>query len=239
MTLKTGLHPYGCSCARCTTKPLSATAAIPPFTRSQVEKIQAGAITGTLISATPRPPKLNTVRALRRIVRVLDGEGNQTGDFMIETLATRITITTVTDVLDVLFDLTVAHARVCGHRTPVQLRDWWTSKHPRIPTVRLVTFNVGDRRDQAPLLAYGAGATMNPTRSPDPTAPLVPYDATSMISNQATVLHKSMTERERRARKMRTLAARMKWAERENKPDELAQVRAELEALETEMREAA
>lgn len=157
---------------------------IDPFTQDQIELIRKGKITGALISGSLRPPRLESLRPMRRIVRVLDGDGTDTGLTTIETTSSKLTIRTVSKRLG-LDALTGEHARLCGCSSTDELRARWLSRHPRTELVRVVEFRFGDVRDHQPLLQFGAGHTLNPARSPDPTGPVVPFEYQEKLTEAA------------------------------------------------------
>lgn len=229
-------------------KQMSAPAPIEPFTFKEIELIQKGKIKGCLITGSLRPPRPDQLKPLRKIVRVLDGDGNETGELQVERLAAPLTIRTVTPVIDltIIEDVIIEqrvrrlalrdeHARLCGRRDALELRDHWLTTHPRSPLVRLVTFAYQDQRDPAYFMARGNGYTTAPAQSIDREAQAVTGDALAWIGAQtrAKPLSPMMATKQKRS-----LGIQLKEAP--NDPTELRRIAEDVSRLADELdREAA
>ncbi|MDE2104774.1 MAG: hypothetical protein KGL39_46485 [Patescibacteria group bacterium] len=177
-------------------KRIGGLAPIEPFMYDEIEKIRRGKLTATLITGALRPPRPDQLKPLRQVVRVLDGDGNETGEMIVSTLQAPITVRTVTPIIDltILEDVILGdrvrrlalsdeHAKQCGRTSALELRDQWLAKHPRIPLVRVVTFAYHDQRDPAYYVARGNGYTTAPAQSIDREVQAVTGDALAWISS--------------------------------------------------------
>ena len=173
-------------------------ASLPIFTSEQAALIRQGKLTGCLISGVGIAPKPMSLRKLKRIVRVLDGDGVDTGETTVETSSVPLTVLSVSRTLH-LSSLTDEHARKCGHTTPTALQDAWAAKNPDVLLVRIVEFACGDVRDRQPLMAYRAGETLNPARALDPDAPKVPIEDQERFTAAAHLKDQKRQQKEREA----------------------------------------
>jgi hypothetical protein len=152
------------------------------FTPAQARAVRHQRMTAVLTPHTERV-RAGSVRPLRRrAVAGENGDARATVEIVCDTALDGERIAVVFTVLAVedlaLAALTLAHARACACRTSDELRAAWRSEHPRTSLARLVTFALGDVRDEPLLLARtgsGADYTHDPSRAmfaePEPVSP--------------------------------------------------------------------
>lgn len=219
-------------------KNVGAVAQIEPFTFEEIEKIRKGRITGTLITGSLRPPQPDSLKPLRRTVRVLDGDGNETGEMTVDTLQAPLTVRTITPIIDltIIEDVVIGdrvrrlalsdeHAKRCGRTNALELRDHWLTKHPRSPLVRLVTFAYHDQRDPAYFVARGNGYTTAPAQAIDREAQAVTGDALEWIAKNAA------TTRKQRQASLRSVGVQLKQAAVVDDMDKVRELRDKLSEI--------
>ena len=138
--------------------------------------------------------------------------------------------------------LTDAEARQCGYMNVKSANFAWQQDHPRSsPLVQLVTFSLGDLRDQDRHLqygAYGGGYTASPSRSVDHgDAPAVDAITQQRITEIGTLKWRQQRELALAERAKLSLAQRIRDLERAqqqgdvNVRDQLRVIRARLAAI--------
>lgn len=226
-------------------------ASLPAFSWDQAALIRQGKLTACLISATGLPPRQDTVRALRRTFRKLDGDGNRLGGNLVEKVTDQVdqdgeklkvrvvlTIKTVSDPLW-LGQLLEPHALLCGYRAAADLEKAWLAAHPRTERVRLITFACGDVRDRDYFIDRTGGYTLSPSLSVDREAPAVTEDAQVWITRNALTKDNSRMAKQRTEECGRSLATRLKEATKRGDLAEIRKVRDEMDALIKNVEEAA
>jgi hypothetical protein len=175
------------------------------FSSEQLALVRAGKITAILVAAPrrKRPPQPNTTQTLWRRYRILNDQGEPTGDTRSDMVydpptpqmrmlgeppkPVKVTITAVQTKTPV-DKLTDTDAHCCGYQTADALRDSWRTKHPRTPIVHVVRFTIGDVRDLDSFLQYGGLAggdyTHSPSRALDSDAPIIPADELAKYAKQ-------------------------------------------------------
>jgi hypothetical protein len=120
-----------------------------PFTAQEVKMILGARLGAVLVK--PGAVVRRRVQPLRRRIE-------RDGETIVEQLAKRLTI----DIDQIsepiaLTELSRFKAEDFGYASTDELVDAWRSAHPRITTVRVVRFNVGDTRDLPRLLRRRGG----------------------------------------------------------------------------------
>lgn len=226
-------------------------ASLPAFNPDQVARIRQGKLTACLISASGIPPKPDSIRALRRTFKRLDGDGNVTGGVLVERVTHQVdvdgekikskTVLTIRTVSDALWlgQLLEPHALLCGHRTAAELEQAWLKVHPRTERVRMITFSVGDVRDRDFFMDRTGGYTLSPALSVDREAPAITPDAQAWITRNARDKDELRLARERRGRKVRSLLIRLREAEKREDWPELAALAQQLVDIGYDLKKAA
>jgi hypothetical protein len=206
-------------------------AQLGPFTAEQFEQIRKGRITAWPISGNLRAPRNDSLRPLRRVTRVLDGDGNDTGQKIITVMQAPLTVRSASPLIDLTLHqdgqrraLQDFHATLCGYQQAEQLREAWLATHPRTLIIRLVTFAYHDVRDPSYYVGRVNGYTTTPLQSIDPDAPAITGDALKWVVKDAKARQATAKAKQQQEQAARLLAIRIKDAGRRQDPVELRAV---------------